>query len=123
METIPRTGVVHLELHTREMTRACAFYAALLGWRSEAVRVRHGSYQSLELGHGSPGGGVVECRTSRPAWVPYVEVDDVFALTARAQDLGATVLLGPREGPAGWRSVVAEPGSGEVALWQPKPRG
>jgi uncharacterized protein len=120
MEMIPPRGVVHLELHTRELTRACAFYAALLGWRSEAVPVRHGSYQALDLG-GSPGGGVVECRTSRPAWLPYVEVDDVAALTARARDLGATVLLAPREGPAGWRSVVAEPGSGEIALWQPKP--
>jgi hypothetical protein len=30
------------------------------------------------------------------------------------------VLLEPREGPAGWRSVVAAPAAGEIALWQPK---
>jgi hypothetical protein len=34
--------------------------------------------------------------------------------------LGAAVLLEPREGPAGWRSVVAAPGAGELALWQPR---
>jgi predicted enzyme related to lactoylglutathione lyase len=28
--------------------------------------------------------------------------------------------LSPREGPAGWRSVVATPAGGEIALWQPK---
>jgi predicted enzyme related to lactoylglutathione lyase len=30
------------------------------------------------------------------------------------------VLLEPREGPAGWRSVVSAPAGAEVALWQPK---
>jgi predicted enzyme related to lactoylglutathione lyase len=30
------------------------------------------------------------------------------------------VILEPREGPAGWRSVVAAPSGAEVALWQPK---
>jgi predicted enzyme related to lactoylglutathione lyase len=52
--------------------------------------------------------------------MPYVEVDDVFALTTQARELGASVLLEPREGPAGWRSVVADRASGEIALWQPK---
>ena len=119
METSLPRGIVHLELHTGERMRACVFYAALLGWRSETVALPHGSYHALDLG-GRLGGGVVPCRTPRPAWIPYVEVDDVVALTARARELGAAVLLAPREGPAGWRSVVAEPGSGEVALWQPK---
>ena len=119
MKTSPPKGVVHLELHTGECVRACAFYAALLGWRPESIALRHGSYTALDLG-GTLGGGVVQCGSRRPVWLPYVEVDDVFALTARARELGASVLLGPREGPAGWRSVVAEPGSGEVALWQPK---
>jgi predicted enzyme related to lactoylglutathione lyase len=41
-------------------------------------------------------------------------------VTERARELGAAVLLEPREGPAGWRSVVAAPASGELAFWQPK---
>ena len=41
--------------------------------------------------------------------------------SARGQ-LGASVLLAPREGPAGWRSVVATPDGGEIAFWQPKAR-
>jgi predicted enzyme related to lactoylglutathione lyase len=40
--------------------------------------------------------------------------------TERAKDLGGEVLLGPREGPEGWRSVVATPDGGEVAFWQGK---
>ena len=41
-------------------------------------------------------------------------------MTDRARLLGAAVLLEPREGPAGWRSVVATKAAGEIALWQPK---
>jgi predicted enzyme related to lactoylglutathione lyase len=66
------------------------------------------------------GAGIVECETRRPLWLPYVEVDQISEATERARELGATVLLEPREGPAGWRSVVAAPAAGEVAFWQPK---
>jgi len=34
--------------------------------------------------------------------------------------VGAAVLLEAREGPAGWRSVVATAAGGEIALWQQK---
>ena len=80
---------------------------------------RRGSYLALELG-GGLGGGIVECATERPLWLPYVEVDEIAAATERARALGAAVLLEPREGPAGWRSVVATPAGGEIAFWQQK---
>ena len=66
------------------------------------------------------GGGIVQCGACPPTWLPYVQVDDIRAATALARELGAGVLLEPREGPAGWRSVVAEAGGGEIAFWQPK---
>ena len=66
------------------------------------------------------GGGVVECAADQPLWLPYVEVSDVGTTTDRAEGLGGEVLLGPREGPEGWRSVIAAPDGGEVAFWQPK---
>ena len=111
--------VVHLELHTGDQAGAGAFYARLLRWRPELIRAASGSYLALELGGGF-GGGIVECGTRRPLWLPYVEVDQVEEFTERARQLGAAVLLEPREGPAGWRSVVSSPEGGEVAFWQPK---
>jgi predicted enzyme related to lactoylglutathione lyase len=63
---------------------------------------------------------VVECGTARALWLPYAEVPSVRATTERARQLGAKVLLAPREGPAGWRSVITAPACGEIALWQPK---
>jgi uncharacterized protein len=116
--TRPRE-LVHLELHTPNLGRACAFYSNLLAWRPERLEVAGTAYQALELGC-DVGGGVVECGTARALWLPYAEVASVLATTERARQLGAKVLLAPREGPAGWRSVIAAPACGEVALWQPK---
>jgi predicted enzyme related to lactoylglutathione lyase len=113
--------VVHLELHTTDLPRAAAFYASLCGWRPERVQVDAGTYWALEIGPDF-GAGIVECPTRRPLWLPYVEVPEISEATERARELGATVLLEPREGPAGWRSVVAAPAAGEVAFWQPKER-
>src|SRR5512133_912842 len=111
--------VVHMELHTGNLARACAFYEQLCGWRAEQVDAGTGSYLALGMGRGV-GGGVVGCAPPRPVWLPYVEVPEIGDVTERARGLGAAVLLEPREGPAGWRSVVAAPAGGEVAFWQPK---
>jgi predicted enzyme related to lactoylglutathione lyase len=113
--------VVHLELHTGDMPRAMAFYAYLCGWRPERVDTGSGTYWALDMG-GEKGGGVVECATEKPLWLPYVEVTDIAAVTERARRLGASVLVEPREGPAGWRSVVTAPAAGEIAFWQQKER-
>ena len=113
--------VVHLELHTAHLERACEFYAAVCGWRAERLEASGHAYQALGWG-GPLEGGVVECAAGRPLWLPYVEVADAAAATERARELGATVPLEPREGPAGWRSVVAAPAAGELAFWQPKTR-
>jgi predicted enzyme related to lactoylglutathione lyase len=107
--------VVHLELHTGDLRAARELYGELCGWRQEEVR----SYLSLELGAGL-GGGIVECGARRAVWLPYVQVGEIGAATERARALGASVLLEPREGPAGWRSVVATREGGEIAFWQDK---
>ena len=111
--------VVHLELHTGDLPRARATYAGLCGWRAEQIRTRSGSYTALGLCERF-GGGIVECGTQRAMWLPYVQVREIQAAAAHARELGASVLLEPREGPAGWRTVVSTPAGGEIAFWQPK---
>jgi uncharacterized protein len=111
--------VVHLELHTGDLQGARALYADLFGWKQESIEAGKRSYLALELGRGL-GGGIVECATDRALWLPYVEVAEIGAATEGARAAGAGVLLEPREGPAGWRSVVAAGAAGEIAFWQPK---
>src|SRR4051794_19813760 len=119
MNTRSVNPVIHLELHTGDMRGAVEFYNRLFGWRPERIRAGAGSYLALGMGNGV-GGGVVECETEHPLWLPYVDVPDVDETTIRAEDLGGKILLGPREGPEGFRSVVSTPGGGEVAFWQSK---
>jgi predicted enzyme related to lactoylglutathione lyase len=116
--TTPRP-LAHLELHTTDLEGARDFYSALLGWRPELIEAAERSYLALDLGEG-PTGGIVECGTERALWLPYASVPDVHSATERAGRLGGSVLLEPREGPAGWRSVVRAPDGGEIALWQSK---
>lgn len=110
--------VVHLELHTRDQMRASAFYQRVLDWQPELIRASCGSYLAFDAG--GFGGGIVECGTRRPLWLPYVEVDRIDDATECARRLGAAMLLEPREGPSGWRSVISSPEGGEVALWEPR---
>jgi predicted enzyme related to lactoylglutathione lyase len=112
--------VVHLELHTADLSRALGFYSQACGWKPQRLTDPHGSYLSLDLGRSELAGGIVEGHAGRPLWLPYVEVEGVAGATDRARALGASVLLEPREGPAGWRSVVSAPEAGEIAFWQRK---
>ena len=119
MSEANRNSVVHLELHTGDLPGAVEFYAKLFGWRPERIQAGAGSYLALGIGD-RVGGGVVECAAKQPLWLPYVQVPDVSATTDRARGLGGEVLLGPREGPEGWRSVISTPDGSEVAFWEPK---
>lgn len=113
--------VVHLELHTSNLARACDFYTRVCGWRTERVAAGPRPYQAFDWG-GGLAGGVVECGTERALWLPYLEVDEIDRATESAEAAGATVRFGPREGPAGWRSVLSVPDGAEVALWEAKAR-
>ena len=111
--------IVHLELRAANVGRVCAFYTRLFGWRAETVSTGSGDYLALDFGAPMQA-GVVQHDTEHPFWLPYVEVDDVREACERARLLGASVVLSPREGPAGWRSILAAPDGAEIALWQPK---
>ena len=111
--------IVHLELHTGDLPGARDLYAELCGWRPRPIDTGEGTYLAIEMGR-RVGGGIVECDAGRPLWLPYVQVSDVEVATDRARRLGARVLLDPREGPAGRRSVVTTPTGGELAFWQPR---
>jgi predicted enzyme related to lactoylglutathione lyase len=112
-------GVFHVELHTDDSAGARSFFSSLLGWHSEEVGGAGHPYVALSVGD-RVGGGIVECG-SRPAqWVPYVLVSHLEVAIEAAGRLGAEVVLEPREGPSGWRGIVATPESGAVALWQLK---
>ena len=49
-----------------------------------------GAYLALDLGH-TVSGGIVQCPTRHPLWLPYVNVERIGEVTERARGLGAPV--------------------------------
>ena len=112
---------VHVELNTTDVDKAKGFYGKLFNWKLEDMPMEGGVYTIIKPEKGTGGGMMKHPMPGAPsAWLPYVEVADISETTERARLLGAAVLLEPREGPIGWRSVVAVPAGAELAFWQPK---
>lgn len=113
---------VHVELHTRDLPKARAFYETLFGWELKDMPMEGGhSYTLIGVGEGT-GGGMMADNNVPPHWLAYVGVDDVRAKTAQAKSLGATVLQDVMEvGEYGTMSVIRDPSGAAIAMWQPKP--
>jgi predicted enzyme related to lactoylglutathione lyase len=114
---------VHVELATTDLGAAKTFYQSLFAWKLEDMDVGGGmTYTMIGVGEGTGGGMMSHPMPGAPsAWLPYVEVDDIVAATAKAKSLGATVIRDMTEVPdAGTFSIIQDPTGATLGLWQPK---
>jgi len=105
---------VWFDLRSKDVGETGEFYERLLGW---SVQGREG--HAMIDGESGPWAAIVPHESKDDAWVPYVQVDDVDAATARAAELGATVLHEAMDGPAGRYATIRDTGGAPIALWQP----
>ncbi len=115
---------VHVELNTSDVDKAKAFYGKLFDWKLEDVPMGDGAYTIIGVESGT-GGGITKhpMAGAPPAWLAYVNVDDIAASTAKAKTLGADILQDITEVPGmGSFSIFRDPTGAVLALWQPKPR-
>jgi uncharacterized protein len=104
------------ELHAADPGAASSFYGALAGWTTEDFGGQ--GYQVFKSGDTMVGGLMGKQAESDPTlWLPYLLVDDPDAATAKAQELGANVMLEPTtmEG-VGRFSILADPVGAAVGL-------
>jgi uncharacterized protein len=112
---------VHLELTTPDLAKAKEFYGKLFGWTFTDNDMGGGVVYSTFKPDSGPGGGIFTMPGAAPAWLAYVDVDEINAATEKAKSLGATIVRGPLEVPGiGWFTVVLDPTGATVALWQAK---
>jgi predicted enzyme related to lactoylglutathione lyase len=113
---------VHVELNTTDVDAAKAFYGGLFEWKLEDVPMPEGSYTMIKPGSGTGGGIMKHPVPGAPsAWLAYVQVDDIAASTAKAKELGATIMQDVTEIPGiGQFSVLIDPTGAALALFQPK---
>ena len=91
---------VWFDLRTTDAAQSRSFYEQLFGW--DVADVPAGDTKVPMVGGEQPSASTSRGRGSDPlGWFPYVQVDDLEAATKRAEELGATALEGPAEGPAG----------------------
>jgi len=113
---------VHMELNTTDPEKARAFYGKLFGsWKLEDTPAVPG-YTMIRVGTG-PGGGIMKHpMPGQPSiWVPYIEVEDLAADTAKAKSLGGIVIKDVTEIPGmGWFSIVLDPTGAAIGLWKTK---
>ena len=116
---------VHIELNTTDHGKAKSFYGDLLDWELEDVDMGDMTYTMIKVGEGTGGGIMQHPMEGEPSiWIPYVLVDDLEAATAKAEDLGATIIKDNQEVPnMGWFSIIQDPTGGVIGLWKAKTRG
>ncbi len=101
------------ELMTTDVEAAKAFYTKLFGWVTEDMSMPGMTYTVVKAG-GSGIGGIMqipeEARGMPPAWGTYVTVDDVDSTAKTAGQLGAKLLVPPRDIPdVGRFCVIQDP--------------
>ncbi len=88
--------VVYFEILGRDGDALREFYGGLFGWRIEPVEA-DGAYQRVAAEEGGIQGGIGAFE-GVPAQVNYyVRCDDLAATCARAEELGGSVVMPPRE--------------------------
>ena len=111
----PMNPVSYVELNTNDPERARQFYEKLFGWKSENEDVPGGPYimfQGILAGITAPRGGNAQ------GWLPYIDVVDIAASTARARELGAEVIRDCIAIEPGIFSVIRDPTGCALGLWQ-----
>jgi uncharacterized protein len=113
---------VHVELNTTDVEKAKAFYGRLFEWTLEDVPMGDGAYTMIKVGKGTGGGLMKHPMPGAPSvWIPYVEVDDIAASTAKARSLGANIIKDVTEVMgAGWLSILMDPTGAVLGLWKSK---
>ena len=110
------------DLSTPSPDDAAPFYKALFGWKLEKAEHDSSGYLHIKNGEHYIGGiPPAEYRNPNapPHWLVYFHVDDADAATAKAQQLGARILMPATtlENVGRW-SVIADPQGAVLALFQ-----
>jgi predicted enzyme related to lactoylglutathione lyase len=111
------------EVMTKEIEKSKAFYLPLFGWTAkESTGAAAAGYTEIML-QGRPIGGMLpmgpEFGPTPSNWMPYFAVADCAASTTKASELGASVMMGPKEIPnTGTFSVLTDPQGAHFAIFQ-----
>jgi uncharacterized protein len=101
------------ELATRDVEGSKRFYNQVFGWTGETHPYGPTSYTELKAGDATAAGmremGEQDPANVPPHWLVYFAVADTDATVAKAQELGARLLVPAMTIPAGRLAVLSDP--------------
>lgn len=108
------------ELMTSDVDAAKAFYTALFGWELQDEQAQGMVYTLIKTADQKIGGLMAipaEAHDAMPAWGAYVTVDDVDKQVERATQLGASLVVAPRDiAGVGRFAVIRDPQGAMLSL-------
>jgi predicted enzyme related to lactoylglutathione lyase len=103
--------------------QAKEFYRSLFGWEFQSKKVDNATYEMIQSGD-KPSGGLMQMTPEEvskiPAhWMTYVYVNSVDDSVAKAQKLGAKVIVPPTAvEDYGRFAILQDPAGAHIGLWQ-----
>jgi hypothetical protein len=97
------------ELMTLDTAKAEKFYTQLFPWNTETMQMPNMTYTMFKRGEKGAGGMMpisADMKGVPPHWLSYFAVPDADAAVAKAQSLGAAVVVPPTSIPGGGRFAV-----------------
>jgi predicted enzyme related to lactoylglutathione lyase len=105
------------ELHAPDVSAGRQHYTELFGWTAAQAME---NYEIFSAGENQVAGLYADGESPGAYWLAYLGVDDVDASTAKAQALGAGVLIGPEDIEGiGRFSVITDPTGAAFGLYKP----
>lgn len=110
--------VVHFEIGCRDRDKTAEFYTALFGWSISEM----GPASVISTGSDKGIAGHITSLGHEPHnyAIFYVEVEDIVAALAKAEELGGKKIVGPIPIPTGSFAWFSDIDGNTVALLQPK---
>ncbi len=107
-------GFVWFDNIGSERADTTAFLTKTFGWAAQDI----GPMTFMTATGDTPFAATCDAMPDVSGWVPYVEVVDLAAETAKAIRNGATILAENLEGPAGTATFLKDPGGAPLAIWK-----
>ena len=114
--------IVHVEFSAQDREAAGKFYSDLFGWKVEQIPEM--DYALYDTG-GEVGGGFNPVSESIPAGsvIANISTDDIDATLAKAESLGAKIIVPKTEIPdIGWFGIFSDPTGNMIGLYTPLPK-
>lgn len=112
--------IIHVEISSKDHRASEKFYHELFGW--EVRQIPEMDYATFTTGEGQLGGGFNPINDDYPAGTVlfYVETAHIQDTLAKAESLGAKMLVPPTDIPGvGQFAQFLDPNGNKIALLQP----